>query len=261
MEAATNLLDADRSSLFLFDERRKAPVSRVAQGLQEILIHMPVERRVIGAVWSSGQPVLVTDTARDKRFDPSSDQATGYRTESIVAVPLMTKGGRMIGVAEVLNKRQGKFDDRDVDLLCSLAAQAASAIENARLFEEVVATRNYNESILLSEFTVEQLSARHGLREIDAVRVKGKKKPVRIFESLRHCWNDTPGLTESVALTAAGLEHFRSRDWDGAERAFADARKIRADDRVAAMYLARIADYRTTPPPEGWDGVYVMKTK
>jgi adenylate cyclase len=123
------------------------------------------------------------------------------------------------------------------------------------------ATKTYGVSILLSEFTVEALNDRHGLREIDAVRVKGKKKPVRIFESQRHFWNETPRLAEVAALSEAGLGHFRAREWDQAERAFADALKLRADDRVAAMYLGRIADYRASPPPENWDGVYVMKSK
>ncbi|MGQ0675001.1 MAG: adenylate/guanylate cyclase domain-containing protein [Rhodospirillales bacterium] len=547
MDAATNLLDADRSSLFILDPTGTKLISKVAQGLSGVMVHLPTSAGIVGAAWSSGQPVVVPDVTKDRRFDSSVDKVTGYQTKSVLAVPLIGKNGAQIGVAQVLNKKTGAFDDRDADLLCSLAAQAAAAIENARLFEEVAATRNYNESILrslssgvisfdegfqvakvnaaaetmiglsakdlrgrgaddvfrqdnawvdgsirrvmqertrdtaldtklldsvgeehrvnltaeplmdskdriigalavieditgekrmrssmarylpkpvvdqlmdasgealvgttqrisilftdirgftditerigarqtvamlneyfaemveiidanggvldkfigdaimalfgvpfpgdtdagralttagamigtlqglnvrraargerpigigigintgevvlgnigsptrmdytvigdpvnlaarleaatklygtpilVSEFTYDLLTDKACLREVDMVRVKGKKKPVRIFESLGHCWDDSPELAKVVALTGQGLARFRARDWNGAEEAFRAAQELRLEDRIPDIYLERIAAYRQAPPTADWDGVFTMKSK
>jgi adenylate cyclase len=77
------------------------------------------------------------------------DQLTGYRTRSILSVPITTRDGRRLGVMQALNHRGGRgFDEEDTARMTAFAAQAAVAIDNATLFSEVVSARNYSESIL-----------------------------------------------------------------------------------------------------------------
>jgi signal transduction histidine kinase len=80
--------------------------------------------------------VLVPDASKDHRFFSDFDRESGFVTRSILCVPLQTKG-QTIGAIEALNKRSGTFDQEDLRLLASLAAPAATAIENARLYEEL----------------------------------------------------------------------------------------------------------------------------
>ena len=95
---------------------------------------LPIDQGILGWVVQKGEPILVPDVSQDPHFFADFDQETGFITRSILCVPLQTKG-QIIGAIEVMNKEEGTFTERDLELLTSLAAPAATAIENARLFE------------------------------------------------------------------------------------------------------------------------------
>jgi len=94
--------------------------------------------------------VNIPDAYQDDRFNAAVDKATGYQTKSMLCMPVVTNEGKTIGVTQVLNKIGGPFGARDEKRLQALGAQAAIALENARLFEDVLNERNYSESILKS---------------------------------------------------------------------------------------------------------------
>ncbi len=148
MESVTQFLEADRSTLFLHDPRTNDLWSQVAQGVAEI--RFPCHLGIAGSVFQSGETINIPDAYADDRFNPAFDKKTGYRTRTILCMPVQTKAGDPIGVIQVLNKAGGPFTQRDERRLEAFGAQAAIAIENARLFEEVVRIKNYNESILRS---------------------------------------------------------------------------------------------------------------
>ena len=150
MEASSELLDAERSTLFLFDEKKNLLWSRFAQGLEQELIELKPGEGIAGTVWKNGKFEIIEDPYNDARFNPDIDLKTGFKTRNILCIPIRNKEGITIGVAQALNKRDGKFTDRDVKRLTSLNAQVSAALENAQLFENVLSMRNYNESILKS---------------------------------------------------------------------------------------------------------------
>ena len=168
MRATTELLDADRSTLFLYDKKTDQLFSRFAEGLntREIPvpsdstetpmpggrkeIRIPASQGVAGSVFRSGKPANITDPQNDPRFNKEIDQKTGYKTRSILAMPIFAKDGQCIGVTQVLNKTDGSFTTKDETRLRAFTAQIAVALENARLFEDVMRIQNYNESILRS---------------------------------------------------------------------------------------------------------------
>ncbi len=150
ISVATELLDAERSSLFLHDPLRDELWSRVAEGLHAKEIRIPAHTGIAGEVFTSRQPVNIADVYVDPRFNPDVDKRTGFRTRSILCVPVINRHGMPIGVVQVLNQRNGVFSPRDQRRLEMLAAQSAIALENARLFQEVLAERNYNENVLRS---------------------------------------------------------------------------------------------------------------
>ncbi len=137
MEVVTETLNAERSSLFLYDAETKELFSRVMQGNAMGEVRFPADRGIAGSVFTSGKGEIIPDAYADPRFNRSVDTETGYRTRNILCVPIRNKKQVVIGVTQALNKREGGFDAEDQQLLEGLSSQAAAALENARMFERV----------------------------------------------------------------------------------------------------------------------------
>ncbi len=150
MSEATRMLAADRSTLFLNDEKTSELFSRVAMGDGIGEIRLPNVAGIAGAVFASGETINIPYAYADLRFNPAFDKQTGYFTRSILCVPVVNKDGKCIGVTQVLNKRGGPFDGEDETRLKAFTAQVSIALENAKLFEDVQNMKNYNESMLES---------------------------------------------------------------------------------------------------------------
>ncbi len=150
MAAATTLLDADRGTLFLYDATANKLFSRVAGGIAGAEIRFPADAGIAGECFSSGRVINIADAYSDPRFNADFDRHTGYRTHSMLCMPIVARGERKIGVMQILNRKGGAFGSADERRLRAFSAQAAVAIENAQLFDEISSERNYNEAILHS---------------------------------------------------------------------------------------------------------------
>jgi adenylate cyclase len=150
MSEATRMLRADRSTLFLNDEKTNELWSQVGEGLDAIQIRLPNHLGIAGAVFTSGKTINIPYAYADLRFNPSFDKKTGYFTRSILCVPVVNKAGKVIGVTQVLNKRGGPFTEEDESRLKAFTGQVSIALQNARLFDDVQNMKNYNESMLES---------------------------------------------------------------------------------------------------------------
>lgn len=149
MVTTANMLDAERSTLFLYDEKTDELWSQVALGESKEL-RIPSRAGIAGTVFHSREIINIPDAYSDARFNPEVDKKTGYVTRNILTVPVNNKEGKTIGVVQVLNKKGGPFTKVDEDWLWAFSTQASTAIENAKLFDEVLDMKNYNESILES---------------------------------------------------------------------------------------------------------------
>jgi adenylate cyclase len=150
VHATTELLNADRSTLFLYDKKTNQLFSRVAEELEIREIRIPTDTGIAGAVFTTRQTANIADPYNDPRFNKEVDRRTGYHTDSILAMPIINKAGQCIGVTQVLNKQGGRFTARDEARLGAFTAQITIALENAQLFEDVLNEKNYNEGILRS---------------------------------------------------------------------------------------------------------------
>ncbi|MBF0547294.1 MAG: GAF domain-containing protein [Candidatus Riflebacteria bacterium] len=150
MGEATRMLNAERSTLFLHDEKTDELWSEVGQGLESAQIRLPSHVGIAGAVFKSSKTINIPYAYADLRFNPSFDKKTGFFTRSILCVPVVNKHGRTIGVTQVLNKRGGPFSQEDEARLRAFTAQVSIALENAKLFADVQAMKNYNEAMLES---------------------------------------------------------------------------------------------------------------
>ncbi len=150
MGEATKMLQAERSTLFLNDEKTNELWSLVGEGISAIEIRLPNHLGIAGAVFISGQSVNIPYAYADLRFNPAFDKKTGFFTRSILCVPVVNKKGQVIGVTQALNKRGGPFSKEDEARLKAFTAQVSMALENAKLFNDMQNMKNYNESMLES---------------------------------------------------------------------------------------------------------------
>jgi len=146
----TRMLDAERSTLFINDEKANQLFSFVGEGLDSVEIRLPNHAGIAGAVFTTGEVVNIPYAYADLRFNPSFDKKTGFFTRSILCVPVNNKDGKIIGVTQVLNKKTGVFTGEDESRLKAFTAQIAIGLENAKLFNDVRIVKNYNESMLQS---------------------------------------------------------------------------------------------------------------
>lgn len=147
VDKISEILGADRSTLFLLDRESGELWSKVAQGIEMTEIRMPSTTGIAGHVVRTGETVNIEDAYEDNRFDSTHDKKTGYRTTSVLSTPVFGKDGRIIGVTQAINKKGGPFDKEDVEFLHALSSQIAVALERAQLYEKTRAMRNYLNSI------------------------------------------------------------------------------------------------------------------
>jgi HD-GYP domain-containing protein (c-di-GMP phosphodiesterase class II) len=137
LHEAARVVEADRCTLFIVDKEKDQLWSKIAHGTGEIRI--PLGSGIAGAVAKSGRPVRIDDAyaETEKRFNREVDQTTGYHTRTILCVPMLSTTGDVVGVIQALNRADGVFTPEDEELLMALGGPAASAIENAKLHEDI----------------------------------------------------------------------------------------------------------------------------
>ena len=150
MSEITRMLNADRSTLFLNDEKTGQLWSEVGQGLDSMQIRLPNHLGIAGAVFTSGKVINIPHAYADLRFNPAFDKKTGYFTRSLLCVLITNKEGKVIGVTQVLNKHGGPFNQEDESRLKVFSSEISIALQNAKLFADVQSMKNYNESMLES---------------------------------------------------------------------------------------------------------------
>jgi adenylate cyclase len=143
----SEILDTERSSLFLVDQETNELWSKVALEAEVSEIRFPSSEGLAGYAATTGRVLIIEDAYKDDRFNPNVDQLTGFKTKSIICVPVINREGKIIGVTQAINKKQGVFDKEDADLLQAFSSQIAVALENAQLYELTLNMKNYLESV------------------------------------------------------------------------------------------------------------------
>src|SRR3954454_14010427 len=129
-EQARAAVGADRCTIYEFLRAQNEVVARAALGLPEgEEIRLPITRGVIGFVARTGRSLRLRDVYNDPRFDPSVDQRTGYRTRSMVCVPVVAPDRTVLGAIQAINKPNGPFTDEDEQQLIRLCAQVALVLK------------------------------------------------------------------------------------------------------------------------------------
>ena len=138
VRAAADITKAEAASILLYDDTARQLYFQIATNIDEPTMRgliVPLDKSIAGWIVTNRQSVRIDDAHKDERFFGDVDQTIEYSTKSLLGIPLITKN-KVVGVLEVVNKKRGRFTDPDESMLTVLGAQAAVAIENARLFQQ-----------------------------------------------------------------------------------------------------------------------------
>jgi signal transduction histidine kinase len=138
LETATRATKADRGTVYLRDETNNQIWSEVAQGENMLDIRLPIGKGLAGYVAKTGLIVNIADVYKDSRFDPEIDRYSGYKTRTMLCMPMRDKEGQIVGVIQLLNKFHGSFTPDDESFIDALSVHAALAVENVRMAREMV---------------------------------------------------------------------------------------------------------------------------
>jgi len=220
MDEVKQVLQCDRCTVFVLDREHNELWSRVAHGESEI--RFPAHLGIAGAVVQSGQVINIPDAYADSRFNPNIDRQTGYHTLNLLSAPMRNKPGEIIGVFQILNKREGPFTREDEEILNAISVLAATQIENAQLYEEQKKTFDSLVETLASTIDArDPLTAGHSQRislyadEIGRVlRLQAQEREVLRISALLHDYGKIAVreavLTKNDKLTDEEFSHIRN---------------------------------------------------
>ena len=139
LKTATSETDAERGTIFLVDPDTGELVSQILEGGSVNPIRLAVGTGIVGAVAKTGQVVNIPDAYQDIRFDKRTDASSGFKTVSVLAAPMRTPRGDIVGVVEILNKRRRAFTKEDEEFLAEVGTHAALAVASVREHQAEVA--------------------------------------------------------------------------------------------------------------------------
>ena len=125
MDEVKDVLQADRCTVFLLDEKNGELWSRIGHGLENHEIRFPKTKGIAGQVVTNGEILKIDDCYSSPHFNPEIDRQTGYKTRNMLTVPMRNKKMEIIGVFQVLNKRTGVFTQDDIQMLEAIAPSSA----------------------------------------------------------------------------------------------------------------------------------------
>ena len=157
LEVAINLTSADRGTLYLVDKDMNEIWSKIVFGDNIEEIRMKIGEGLAGWVAENGELLNITDVSEDTRFDPSFDKATGYTTKNMLVYPIKNKTNETVGVLQLLNSLKGAFTNQDEVFLNAISLNAALALENASLVEQLVHTERYTSLGKIGNFLAHDL--------------------------------------------------------------------------------------------------------
>ncbi len=156
-EETKNAIQADRCTVFLLDKDTDELWSKVALGLDSSQeIRFPTGKGLAGYVVKTGETINIKEAYEDPRFNPEVDKETGYRTKTILCMPIINNNREIMGALQVINKIDGVFTKNDEDLLIAIGGSASIALENAQLFDKQL--QMYHEQKLLFESFINTLA-------------------------------------------------------------------------------------------------------
>ena len=216
VRAAADITHAEAASILLYDDMARQLYFQVATNIDEPTMRgliVPLDKSIAGWIVTNRQSLRIDDAQKDTRHNSNVDQTLSHTTKSMLGIPLVTKN-KVVGVLEVLNKKRGKFTDPDESMLTVLGAQAAVAIENARLFQQ---------SDLIAEFVHELRTPLASLSTATYLLLRPEMSQEQRSQIVNNIHNETLRLNSlassflDLARLESGRVQFRTAKFSAAD--------------------------------------------
>lgn len=208
LEAATKSIEADRGTLYLVDSIKEELWSKVLQGSNMIEIRLPMGKGIAGYVAQTGETINITDAYKDSRFNPDIDRRTGYRTRSVLCMPMKNKDGKIIGVFQLFNKKDGAFGAEDEQFIDAFSAHASVAIENARMAQEMVQSERLSAVGRMANVIIHDIKNPMGTLRVYAQVMKkksGNEEAAKLADEMIHQVDRFVNMTQEILDFTRGV--------------------------------------------------------
>jgi len=220
LEAATLSLEADRGTLYLVDDLKQELWSKVAQGNDMVEIRLPVGKGIAGHVAKMGETINIPDAYSDPRFNPEVDKRTGYRTRNMLCMPMKNKDGKIIGVFQLLNKKNAAFEKSDEQYIDALSSHASVAIENARLAQEMVQSERLSAVGRMASTIIHDIKNPMGTLRVYAQVMKkksGNEEAAKLADEMIHQVDRFVNMAQEILDFSKGQSSMNIQELDFAE--------------------------------------------
>lgn len=208
LDSAAQSIEADRGTLYLVDDIKKELWSKVLQGANMGEIRLPIGKGLSGYVADTGETIIIPDTYADPRFNPETDKRTGYRTRNMLCMPMKNKDGKIIGVFQLMNKKEGCFDQDDVNYIDAFSAHASVAIENARMAQEMVANERLSAVGKMASVIIHDIKNPMGTLRVYAQVMKkksGNEEASKLADEMIHQVDRFVNMTQEILDFTRGV--------------------------------------------------------
>ncbi len=236
LQEAMRITDAERGTIYLIDESLGEIWGRVIAGDDVSEIRQPVGKGISGYVAQTGETVNVSKAYEDKRFNPEFDRISGYKTKSILCMPMKNRENKIIGVFQLLNKGHGAtdFDREDESFLKAFSVNAAIAVENSNLAQRMVQTERLSVVGKMAEMIIHDIKSPMSIIRLYAQVLKKKEDDEesaelldeiirqidRLVDMSQELLHFSSGVTQLNILRVSFVEllsgalHFLERDFE-----------------------------------------------
>jgi signal transduction histidine kinase/CRP-like cAMP-binding protein len=220
LDAAVKSTDADRGTVYLVDSIKQELWSKVFGGENMIEIRLPIGKGIAGLVAQLGETINIPDAYSDSRFNPEVDKRSGYRTRNILCMPMKNKDGTIIGVFQLLNRKDGPFAPDDEHFIDAFSAHASVAIENARLAQEMVANERLSAVGRMASTIIHDIKNPMGTLRVYAQVMKkksGNEEASKLADEMIHQVDRFVNMTQEILDFTRGVSSTNIQELDFAE--------------------------------------------
>jgi signal transduction histidine kinase/CRP-like cAMP-binding protein len=220
LDAAVKSTDADRGTVYLVDSIKQELWSKVFGGENMIEIRLPIGKGIAGLVAQLGETINIPDAYSDSRFNPEVDKRSGYRTRNILCMPMKNKDGTIIGVFQLLNRKDGPFVPDDEHFIDAFSAHASVAIENARLAQEMVANERLSAVGRMASTIIHDIKNPMGTLRVYAQVMKkksGNEEASKLADEMIHQVDRFVNMTQEILDFTRGVSSTNIQELDFAE--------------------------------------------
>jgi len=213
VDVSVSICEADRGTLYLVDKSKNALWSKVLKGNEPKRITLKIGDGFAGWAAANKEIVNVKEASEDNRFNDSFDKESGFVTRSVLCFPIKNKNDDVLGVIQLLNSKNGIFSDLDENFLYALSTNAALALQNADLVEQLLKTERISSLGKMANFLIEDIKKPILVSKRYTEHLKKKNLPpdaVTVIDMLLEQLNNIADLVQSTSNYSEGKSILRS---------------------------------------------------